>query len=84
MTSSVTAMAEQPIGDQLRASLHARLGVEAGTTWGQFKAAMDRLYVRDEDVLSMVEFGISQAGNGRLVREDDDHGQVEIREGVRS
>ena len=61
-------------------SLNARRGVPAGTTWGDFQAAMRQLGVQDGDYLSSVEYGIAQTGTGLLVREDDPRGLVNVKE----
>ena len=61
-------------------SLNARRGVPVGRTWGDFQAAMTQLGVKDTDELSSIEVGIARTGTGLLIREDDDHGRVEVRE----
>jgi len=64
----------------LRASLDLRVqGVPAGLTWGQFKAAMVLLDVKDSDRLASIEYGCAQTGTGRVVRDDAPDG-IEIRE----
>ena len=55
-------------------SLNARRGVSAGTTWGEFQAAMRDLGVRDRDTLSSIEYGVAAKGSGLIVRDDDDDG----------
>lgn len=68
------------LGRDLRASLAARTGVQAGVTWGSFKWAMAQLGVRDTDTLASIEYGCSQfGGNGVIVRDDAADG-IEIRE----
>lgn len=59
----------------LRASLIAR-GQDAGTTWGDFKAAMQRLGVSDSAPLGGIEFGMGQSGSGRIVADEEDGGYV--------
>lgn len=68
---------------RVAASLRAQRGVPAGTTWGDFVAAMAALGVAQGDTISSLEYGISQVGSGRLVLDRDDSGAVEIREVAR-
>ena len=71
---------DETLGRDLRASLTARTGVSAGTTWGSFRWAMAVLGVRDDDRIASIEYGCSRlGGNGIIVRDDADDG-VEIRE----
>jgi hypothetical protein len=68
------------LAKDLRASLAARTGVSAGTTWGSFKWAMAVLGVRDDDTLASIDYGTARlGGNGTIVREDADDG-IEIKE----
>ena len=62
----------------LLASLHRRAGVPAGLTWRDFKAAMARLEVEDEDRIAMIDYGTHALNGGRLVRDDAPDG-IEIR-----
>ena len=70
---------DKTLRDDLQASLLARNGVPVGTTWGDFKAAMAALGVKDSDYLASIEHGIAQTSTGYIVR-DDVNGMVEIRE----
>ena len=63
----------------LRASLALREGVPVGNTWASFKAAMAVLGVTDADRVASIEFGVSQLGTSRIVRDDEPDGIV-IRE----
>lgn len=68
------------IREALIVSLNARRGVPAGQTVGDFIAALYQLGLSDSDPLSSVEYGIAQGGMGLLIREQDEHGNNEIRE----
>lgn len=65
--------------DDLRASVNARQGVAAGSTFGEFLAACRRMGIRDEDKLASIEFGVSAYGNGWITRDDDIDG-ISVRE----
>lgn len=64
----------------LTASLAARTGVSAGVTWGEFKWAMARLGVRDDDRIASIEYGCSRLGGGGVIVRDDADDGIEIRE----
>src|ERR1051325_11090966 len=54
-------------------------GVYAGTTWGEFKAAVESLGIRDDYELVGIEHGMAQTGTGRIYAEGDADGMT-IRE----
>lgn len=70
------------VADALARSLTARRGVYAGWTWASFKQAMEALGVTDGDRLVSIEYGVVQGGSGRICLDIDDHGGIEIREGL--
>lgn len=63
------------------ASMNARRGVPAGTTFGDLIAAARALGVTDSTPLASIEYGVSRYGNGRLTIDRDGAGVVELREG---
>lgn len=63
----------------LRASLIAR-GVDAGSTVGDFIAALRQAGIRECDALASIEFGVGQYGMRRIVFERDGNDAVEVRE----
>jgi hypothetical protein len=68
------------IGGDLRRSLLAR-AVNAGETWGEFVAAVERLGVRPDDLVTSIEFGVAHGGSRCIVRQFGDDG-IEIVEVV--
>lgn len=68
--------------EDLRASVQQvqRRGLDAGSTWGDFKRAVERLGIADDTPLASIEYGCSQFPTGRLCVELDDHGYAELRE----
>jgi hypothetical protein len=69
----------QTIASDLRASLAMRCGFVAGSTWGDFKAAMARAGITDDMPLASIEYGIRRQSTGRITV-DVDEGGIEIRE----
>ena len=81
-TMTIAITADDTIVNDLRASLQSLLrggSVQAGMTWGTFKAAVKALGVADADRIASIEFGCKQYGSGRIVRDDAPDG-IEIRE----
>jgi hypothetical protein len=70
------------LGNQILHAIHGRNTAYAGRTWADFKRAMEQLGVRDEHVLSSIEFGIGRVGysSGYIHVEWDEHDEVEVRE----
>ena len=69
------------IVEQLRQTLQARRGVDAGVTWRSLKRAVEEgLGVKDDDIIGSIEVGVMQMGSGLIVREDDEHGNIDIKE----
>lgn len=68
------------LGNMIAAAGLARRVAYANQTFGDFVAAAKELGVKDSDVLSSIEFGVSQYGSGLLQADRDDSGAVELRE----
>ena len=71
---------DKTIVRDLRASLAVRRGAKSGETFGDFLAGVRSLGVTDDMPLSMIEFGVSQLGNGYITVDTNENG-IEIREG---
>lgn len=77
-----TITSDATLSRDLVASLNRQDGISAGLTWREFQAAMTLLGVGPEDRIASIEFGCTQFGTGRLMREDAPDG-IEIRESTR-
>lgn len=69
---------DETLAADLRRSLEQR-GVCTGRTWGDFKRAVEAFGVDDAAPLSMIEYGVSQLGAGRITAVDEGAG-IEVRE----
>lgn len=70
---------DDTLARDLRASLALREGVPYGVTWGDFKAAMTLLGVKDDDRLASIDVGNSQLNTYSRIMRDDAPDGVEIR-----
>jgi hypothetical protein len=68
----------ETVSRDLRATLNLQRGVPCGLTWGDFKAAMQLLGVKDDERIASIDYGCG-TGTGRLIRDDAPDG-VEVRE----
>jgi len=68
------------IAQDMRASIAARRGVSFDGTVGGFIDALPQLGIQREMPLAMIEYGVSQYGNGTLIVDTEDGG-IAIREG---
>lgn len=55
--------------------------VGCAPTLGEFIEALRRLGLRDDDVISSIEFGVSAAGSASVMADTNEHGHFDIKEG---
>lgn len=77
-------MKPQPVDNAVVRSLKDSLiacgaAKHAGTTWADFKAAIEQLGITDSDRIASVEYGIAFGGRGYIVK-DEEGGEFEVRE----